>query len=343
MQLKVYKYVQLLIISVATCVGGRQVRAQTTTEPSLAAISGRLERLQNLHMTYDCTSTMTPLGSGLKSPEKNMTLQGGEQSGSAHIEFWFLGDRARYDMGSNGDAVVVGFPARELLTFRPNRVDQLIPETRAGYPFGGIRKEAKAPEYAIDVGLGLRLQYAKEWLSSADIESGKRISSTNAATEIEIIDKNKFRHVLSFDSGLGGALTKCVIYHPEQIEPLITCECSDFKPITGVIIPFHVEMVWHVEGNDHQMHVVIRKVFVVKNCELDVKGNTPDDYEMVWPLHTRVRDERVGQTLNVSSKARTLPDSEISKAVQGKKDEDEAVKREVQREIEKLPADPSQK
>lgn len=277
---------------------------ENSTDEATRAINSRLKAFNNISFVTDTTETHSkespvPWFSNstpqLSAPNSDTILLVRNNNPSGFTErFSRLRDSVLADMMYSEAAVkwqrdYASIPLlRNAIVIQDGRRDVLT--VREGKKLGIIENAGTGCSFMYEYGLGMLTDENPKPMAI------ERFGTRTKSAGRYVVYRNRIgarEHEWMFDKDLGYALTNYNIYVASQTEPFIQITASDFRNISGLMVPFRV-IRRHVIDSGGKLTEDVRWDAVAKEMKIGDADNAPSRYVMEWPEGTVVNDARLG-------------------------------------------------
>jgi hypothetical protein len=305
-----------------------------------AAIAAHLTHLQNLTLDGAVRECFDPPPELRSHPSQELPdgtlIRVRTEPRTVRRQLSFLAGRARYQDTLIGDSLQhpsLGDLFSQLLIYSPERTEQLTTVAKEAQPVGIISNPSDLPASSvIDSALGLRLESHNRWLTNRDIDEMDISFPDDDHAVGRFLDSKKRVYLLTFDRGLGYALTSYQISQQDAAHPFAKLTNAEFRNVAGLMLPFqmrHSTLAWDAD----KVQEVMSSDIEITKIRINDPQNVASMYTMVWPLHSTVLDERTGESFTIVTGSRTLTDSEIDEALRRADSEKAEILRKAQERI----------
>jgi hypothetical protein len=175
------------------------------------------------------------------------------------------------------------------------------------------------PDQLIDIGLGVREWDANDWMKPEALKDMIVHFTDDGSAELQRLDPEKHRaHVWDFSPRDGYALTHYSMYYGETLG--VELVASDFRKVNGMALPFHIDIQQYAEEGGHRLQVR-QNVMDVTEYRLKPADNTPDSYQITWPVNTAISDRKSGKSMIIRSGPQKLDDQKIEEIVRNRSEQ----------------------
>jgi hypothetical protein len=241
-----------------------------------------------------------------------------------HIVFRFRRGSAVVETTLDNDALAnakrqgipaVQFRAKSISPGRSEDLSRVVVNGKVGGLISG--PTAVPPDWTLDVGLGLRLLGASGWLDISDLTAAERSSDAENSVTLVLNDHYGLRHELTFNKSVGYALVRYRRKWPTKAEPYELIECSDFRRIGGVFVPYLITRFNIYRDSVGELRQPITRNFKLLSFVFDAQAPTtaPEPLMITWPGGATVRDMRTEVMIPVGPTSRPLTDAEIAEEI----------------------------
>jgi len=307
----------LIIWTAGTARAGAPASPDTQPAVPLAKllheVTHRLEKLQNVVVTYNQTNNYIPSPKFLARWKRakadgqlpRMTLNVGRKHFTCR--FSFLRGRSRYERRILPGGPYLGL-SREISTFTPQRAEMLVWQLQNSKgPLGVINSHAPLPDRTVDVAIGLRAWHAASWLTPADI---MKLTAAPAGADSLVLSRLHGPQKQSWTFRTWPLLElmryRATMSHGEAE---ISVSCSDFHSVQGVALPGNVLTRFLPRGPHGRCSGTVR--LTTLHYQVGSRYNTPEGYLITFPVGSVVSDARAKHTWRIKSRPRKLSDAAI--------------------------------
>jgi hypothetical protein len=224
---------------------------------------------------------------------------------------------------------------RDRISLQPGRAERAVWYEGKQLPYGGIKASDLVPEeWTLDLGLGLRMYRAQEYLTRQDLEKGElTIMPDKVVLTLRGVYNSK--NAFEFDPKIGFALRRYSVTASDGFI-FLTVECDEFKQYANLYLPMRVVRKDIYEDESKVKKVASTYSVHIEEYAVDDPANTPESYLMLWPKGSRISDMRVHFELPVAREDRTWDDAAIADALKAHQREEEAIENEAQERISRV-------
>lgn len=292
-------------------------------DPELArAVYARIERPlpQDLDRTetYDCEFRFAR-GSALWQRDASKSMIDGARAANAALE--------------KSTRLMIG----------QGRVEVLSWPYQSKVPVGQIDTSRAFPnESAIDIGLGIRLIGAQEWLSPEKLREAKKTKISDDDLEVEVKDTHGFLHLLRFGRAAGYAL---IHYHVTNSIPgsssFEDIECTDLRVVSGIILPFKIHRQSTYTDSGGRVRHPITTTLTVKEYIVGDLKNTPESLHIRWPKGADIWEARARSAIVATTDAQVMTDDLIAEQIKQQDDEKGSLLRRTREKLQSATSRPA--
>jgi hypothetical protein len=285
----------------------------------------RLSILQNIQTEYDLDVRQTPRPEDQKTFEfEGQTIQIRPTQNAFSGRFEYLGGNAIIEVKpSEADAKAAQVNHSDAPSWRKvisdTRYEALFRHTGSNRPVGAIEQHPDFSEdLFIDVAIGLRLTEVKQFLIPSQLEKDLTLDAAadKRQSVLKLMDDKGCIHRWRVDSSNGLKVLMYTVSEPKDSEYL-RYDFSDFTLAGGVYLPQKIVITRKLlldgpQGPNSKSWVTETATINVKKYVVGSPDNVKDNYRMLWPKGSLIRDERSGENFNVQSGDRYLSDDDIA-------------------------------
>ncbi|MCA9101974.1 MAG: hypothetical protein KDA63_12515 [Planctomycetales bacterium] len=287
------------------------------------SVVARIEKLQNLKAHYQDVEefaaypTDGPVAEALKKvvsegSKDNLVFEFHTGRYKSDCTFAFLRGAAKLEE----EYLQYGTPGthrieikRKMFSTGNGRYEQFIQESPSGRMQGSIRAERRPVETALEMGLGLRTYDSQDVMSAESYAALEQKSFDDGLLVLCRRDeKGDVEHEWTFDTTRGAALTSYAVKFKDFVGLEVTCD--DFVDIGGVRLPRRIRKLRFSKARTTPLErgAVSIDTVQVEEYNLNDPSQSEDDMYIVFPVGTRMHDDRNGHTFSVVDKAQAFPD-----------------------------------
>jgi len=294
-----------------------------------ALVAARQESLGRVAVTFEVDELFTPFKElqqrAAKQRKPTVVLLAGLRRGSGSFRccdgFGYFEWRPDADVVGDSSASVPSV-RYTVQSFTGSRVEHLYRQPSDSWDIGKISMPMGLPEKSvIDVALGLRAWDDSKWIASGAwrtlaVDAQADGAVTLSSRPLDKDGQSKRLDVWTFAPTQGYAIISYDFVYDGRT--VVTIRASDFKTVDTLQLPFRVEQkLFAYRGNDRNGEVVETRNLRVKTYSLNDPANNPSSYNLTYPAHAAVVDERTGRQFRIGDYPQTLDDDALRLGIVG--------------------------